>query len=78
MQDFRIQSLGDQIVITVDRSLLSIEAFNWFFERMRVEQLVKKAHFRDDIVDVGTAIHRDWWRKNREQYLEGIPDANGD
>lgn len=78
MQDFSIQSLGDQIVITVDRSLMSIESLNWLFDRMRIEQLVKKANFRDEVVDVGTEIKRDWWQKNREQYLEGISDADRD
>ena len=45
MQDFDIQSRGDQIVITVDRSLMSLEALNRLFERLRVEQLVKKRIF---------------------------------
>ena len=78
MQDFSIQSRGDQIVITVDRSLMSLESLNRLFERMRVEQLVKKANFRDDVVEIGTEIKRDWWRKNREQYLEGIADSDRD
>jgi hypothetical protein len=78
MQDFHIQSRGDHIVITVDRSLMSLESFNRLFERMRVEQLVKNANFRDEVVEIGTEIKRDWWRKNREQYLEGIADADRD
>jgi hypothetical protein len=45
---------------------------------LRFEQLVKKANFRDEIVDFGTEIKRDWWQKNREQYLEGISDADRD
>ena len=78
MQDFSIQTVGDQIVITVDRALMSIESLNWLFDRMRVEQLVKKANFREEIVELGTEIKQDWWRKNREQYLEGISDADRD
>ena len=78
MQDFTIQSHGDQIVITIDRSLMSLEALNRLFERLRVEQLVKKANFSDDVIEIGTEIKRDWWRKNREQYLEGITNADCD
>ncbi|MCP4397710.1 MAG: hypothetical protein GY801_10475 [bacterium] len=70
MQDFNIQSRGDQIVITVDRSLMSLESLNRLFERMRVEQLVKNANFCDDVVEIDTEIKRDWWRKNREQHLD--------
>ncbi|MCP4404579.1 MAG: hypothetical protein GY801_45665 [bacterium] len=78
MQNFNIQSRGDQIVITIDRSLMGLESFNRLFERMRVEQLVQKANFSDDVIEIGTEIKRDWWRKNREQYLEGIADADRD
>jgi len=78
MQDFSIKSLGEQIIITVDRSLMSLESLNRLFERMRIEQLVKKANFRDEVVDIGNEIKRDWWQKNREQYLEGISDADRD
>jgi hypothetical protein len=77
-QEFSIQSVDDQIVITIDRSFMSIESFNWLFERMRIEQLLKKANFRDEIVDLGTEMKRDWWQKNREQYLKGIIDADRD
>ncbi len=78
MQNFNIQSRGDQIVITIDRSLMELESFNRLFERMRVEQLVQKANFSDDVIEIGTEIKRDWWRKNREQYLEGVADADRD
>ena len=78
MQDFTIQSHGDQIVITIDRSLMSLDALNRLFERLRVEQLVKKANVSDDVIEIGTEIKRDWWRKNREQYLEGITNADCD
>lgn len=78
MQNFNIQSQGDQIVITVDRSLMSLESLNRLFERLRVEQLVKNADFRDEVVEIGTEIKRDWWRKNREQYLKGITHADSD
>lgn len=72
MKTFSIQSFGNQAVITVDLSFINIETLNRFFERLQVEQLVQKADFSDEIMEIGTEIKQNWWQKNREEYLKGI------
>lgn len=72
MSDFKIASVGDQVVITVDRSLMPMESLNWLFERLRVEQLIQQADFSEDVVNISAEITEDWWRQHRAQYLEGI------
>ncbi len=72
MKTFSIQSFGNQAVITVDLSFINIEILNRFFERLQVEQLVQKADFSDEIMEIGTEIKQNWWQKNREEYLKGI------
>ncbi len=72
MKNFSIQSLGNQAVITVDLSFINIESLNRLFERLRVEQLVQKADFSDEVMEIGKEIKQNWWRKNREEYLKGI------
>jgi hypothetical protein len=76
MKNFSIQSAGNQAVITVDLSLISIESLNRLFERLRTEELIQKAGFSDSLVEIGTDIKQSWWRKNREQYLKGALDAD--
>ena len=78
MKNFSIQSAGNQAVITVDLSLISIETLNRLFERLRTEELIKEAGFSDSLVEIGTEIKQSWWRKNRERYLKGVPDADRD
>ncbi len=72
MKNFSIQSFGNQAVITVYLSFINIESLNRLFERLRVEQLVQKADFSDEVTEIGREIKQDWWRKNREEYLKGI------
>ncbi|QTA81327.1 Uncharacterized protein dnl_36600 [Desulfonema limicola] len=72
MKTFSIQSFGNQAVITVDLSFINIETLNRLFERLQVEQLVQKADFSDEIMEIGTEIKQNWWQKNREEYLKGI------
>jgi len=70
-----MQSVGNQVVITVDLSFMNIESLNRLFERLRIEELIQKADFSDEITEIGTEIKQSWWQRNREQYLKGILDG---
>lgn len=76
MENFSIQSVGNRAVITVDLSFMNVESLNRFFERLRAEQLIRKAKFSDKIAEIGSEIKENWWQENREAYLEGINDAD--
>ena len=76
MQNFTIRSIGSEIVITIDRSLMPIESLNYLFERLRVEELVRKADFSDELENIGAEITENWWRQYGSQYLQGVTDAN--
>ncbi|OQX01529.1 MAG: hypothetical protein BWK80_59750 [Desulfobacteraceae bacterium IS3] len=78
MSSFSIKSVGNQAVITVDLSLINIESLNRLFERLRIEELIQKAKFSDEVTEIGTDIKKSWWEKNREHYLEGIADEDCD
>ena len=78
MKNFSIQSVGNQAVITVDLSLISMESLNRLFERLQTEELIQQAGFDDNLVEIGGEIKRSWWRKNREWYLQGALDADRD
>jgi len=73
-----MQSVGNQVVITVDLSFMNIESLNRLFERLRIEELIQKADFSDEITGIGTEIKQSWWQRNREQYLKGIINENRD
>jgi len=70
-----MQSVGNQVVITVDLSFMNIESLNRLFERLRIEELIQKADFSDEITEIGTEIKQSWWQRNRERYLKGILDG---
>lgn len=72
MEGFSISSSGNQIVITIDRSLVDINFVNNLVARLRVEQLIKKANFVEEILNVADEIKKEWWEKNKKSYLEGI------
>jgi len=78
MKDFSIKSVGNQAVITVDLSFMNMESLNLLFDRLRTEQLIRKADFSDEVTEIGKEIKQSWWQKNRDQYLKGIINADSD
>jgi hypothetical protein len=70
MEEFSITSNDNQIVITIDRSLMDMDSINHLIERLRVEQLIKKANFTEDVLDIADEIKEDWWKKNKKEYLK--------
>jgi hypothetical protein len=72
MKNFSIQCVGNHAVIKVNLSFINIESLNRLFERLRIEELIQKADFSDEVTEIGREIKQNWWRKNREEYLKGI------
>jgi hypothetical protein len=65
MEAFNIKSNNKQVIITIDKSLLDIDFINNLYSRLRVEELIKKANFKRDVVNVSENIKKDWWAKNK-------------
>jgi len=76
MDGFRVNSTDKEIQITVSRSLVDIAAINNLLARLRVEQLVKKANFTEEVVKVADEIKKSWWEKNKAIYMEGPLDGD--
>jgi len=72
MQVFDVQSKEDKIIITIDRSSVAINFLESLLDRLRVEQLVRKAEFSEHILVEAENIKHEWWRKNKDRFLEKI------
>lgn len=69
MQAMNIQSLGDSIVITIKKELIAYETFIKLFERLRIEELIGKAEFKNEVIDLADQIKKEWWQNNQDSYL---------
>jgi len=78
MEAFEIKSTKDKLIITVDRSTVDARVVTNLVKRLRVEQLVKKADFDDDILELAERIKKDWWKKNKKRFLEENGDGDRD
>ncbi|HLG28956.1 MAG TPA: hypothetical protein VI387_01990 [Candidatus Brocadiales bacterium] len=78
MEEFSVKAIDNQIIITIDRSLVDIDSVNNLLVRLRIEQLIKKANFSEDVMKIAEEIKKNWWKENKDRYLEGYIDADRD
>jgi hypothetical protein len=69
MNPIEVTSTDDKIVITIERASLELSVLVDLLNRLRIEQLVQKANFSEQLTDIGEQIKKEWWEKNKDRYL---------
>lgn len=71
MEAVEVTSLKDKVVISIDKSLVSKEYLLNLLSRLQLENLIMKANFDENILDISEEIKRNWWGKNKDRFLNG-------
>ncbi|NUO82550.1 hypothetical protein HUU05_20960 [candidate division KSB1 bacterium] len=70
MEVFEVESKKNKLIITIDKSSVNAAFLSGILNRLRIEQLIKKAEFDEGILELSRKIKRDWWAKNKKKFLE--------
>lgn len=70
MQAIEVKSTDDKVIITIDKKAIDIDFLTHLLNKFRVEQLIEKANFDEEILKLSKEIKRDWWKKNKAEFLE--------
>ncbi len=70
MEAISLESKDDQFLITIDKNSINTEVVVQLINRLRMEYLVEKAAFEDDIEKLGEEIKSEWWSNNKSRLLE--------
>ena len=76
MKAIEIKPTKNRFVISIDKSLIDLECLNKIIDRVKFEYLVKKGNFNEKILNIGDDIKKDWWGKNKKDFLKGIEDED--
>lgn len=71
MQAIEVKSTDDKIIISIDKKSVDIDFLTNLLNKFRFEHLIKKANFDEEILKLSKSIKQDWWKKNKEEFLEG-------
>ena len=78
MKAFGIKAKKNKPIITIDKSSVDAGFFANLLNRLRVEQLIKKAEFDEGILDLSRKMKKDWLAKNKKRFLEEGEDGSRD
>jgi hypothetical protein len=70
MEVFEIETKRNKLIITIDKSSVDAVFLANLLNRLRVEQLIKKAEFDEGVLELSRKIKKNWWAKNKKKYLE--------
>ncbi len=72
MQGLEITSDSKKLVFSIDKSNFSEQVLLEITKIVRLEYLIEKAGFSDEVINIGNEIKSDWWEKNKEQYTSRL------
>ncbi len=69
MQTVQWSATDSQYVISIDKSMISQNDFLEILRWIRLQFLVGKAQFDQEIEVMGEQILADWWAKNQSRFV---------
>lgn len=70
MQTIDLQTTEDKFLISIDKDSIDKEFLLNLIEKIRLESLIRKADFDENIEDLGEEIKADWWQKNKSKFIK--------
>ena len=71
-QTIELETTKERYIISVDKNAVNQDTIHDLINRLRLEYLLEKADFQEDINSIGNEIKANWWQKNKEDILKRI------
>ena len=72
IQAIELETTKERYIISVDKNAVNQDTIHDLINRLRLEYLLEKADFKEDINSIGNEIKANWWQKNKEDILKRI------
>ena len=72
IQAIELETTKERYIISVDKNAVNQDTIHDLINRLRLEYLLEKADFQEDINSIGNEIKANWWQKNKEDILKRI------
>ena len=70
IQTIELETTKEHYIISVDKNAVNQDTIHDLINRLRLEYLLEKADFQEDINSIGDEIKANWWQKNKEDILK--------
>lgn len=65
-----LETSGNDYLIKLDKSSIDRDTLIELIEHIRLEYLVQRADFDEEVEKIGEDIKAEWWEKNKERFIE--------
>jgi len=72
MKNLVIDNKGNQLTIKLNKKGFDENYLISLVKRLQAEELVQKAGFKSDVLDVAEQINETWWGENGNDFLRGV------
>jgi len=69
MQNIQIKNKKNSLILTINKKGLDQDYLIRLVKRLQTEDLIYKSQINDNILQVAEDLNRDWWNKNKEDFL---------
>lgn len=70
MKTVTFDSSEDRFIISIDKKSITKETLLQLLENIRIETLAETVDFDDSIEDLGEEIKQEWWKKNKDNFIQ--------
>lgn len=69
MRAINLEVNEKDLLIRIDKNLIDKDILIELVDRLRLESLIKKADFSEEMEELGEEIKANWWEKNRDRII---------
>ena len=69
MEGLTVENTNDKLVLSINKENFSESVLLEIMKVARIEFLIEKAKFAENITAIGNDIKANWWNENKTQYL---------
>lgn len=70
MSALSIHTIGNEVVIRLNKENFSDAYLMSLLRRLRLEELAQKAQLDEQLISLAEEINRQWWEENNQKFLD--------
>jgi hypothetical protein len=70
MNALTIENTSEQVLISIDKKLISTEALANIIRLLELETMAQHINFSSELIELGNTIKQEWWQENKKRLLK--------
>lgn len=70
MNALTIENTSEQVLISIDKKLISTEALAKIIRLLELETMAEQINFDSELIELGNTIKQEWWQENKNRLLK--------